>query len=173
MESIIIEKTGKNDSRFEDLKWVLKARDLKNKDKGFQGVLVEDKLIVATDGHRMHTVVSDLEIPNGDYLVVNANTKQIVLSKSDISHPDFLKIFPANEGYNIKIHCGCDDSLFFRAIYRNFSDDVTWNTSYLHDAFMSNSEISISGGNSFPTPLCLYDNDRRAALVAPIRVAED
>jgi hypothetical protein len=169
METIIIEKKGKDDKNFTDLKWVMNARCTDKARQNICGVFVDNGLIIATDGHRMHMIYSEIEIDNGNYEVISANQKQIVLRKQDNPYPDYWRVFPKWKPTKT-VFCNGDDQTLFRTVYHDFADDVSYPTDQLHDVYMDHSEVSICKDEKQFSPLCLYDNDRRAALIMPLKI---
>jgi len=167
METIIINKTKENKQDFEDLRWCLLANNPKSINEKVRGILIKDGLVVATDGFRLHLILNNLNIKNGYYEVNSNKVNQIVISKNDSPHYDFLSICPEWKPRNY-IPCYVNNSLFFREIYHNFFyPEIVWDTNYVRDAWMDNSIISVSKESSPYTPLCIYDNDRRGAIIMP------
>lgn len=177
MNTIIIEKMenaytiekGKYDQEFDLLKWVMKARSLDKTREVISGVFVDDGVIVATDGHRLHMIYSELDIESGNYTIVNSNAKQIILQKNDLQFPEYWRVFPKWQPTK-QVYCNGDDNSLLRAVYHDFADDVSYNTAFLHDVYMDNSHVSIFKEENPYTPLCLYDNSRRAALIMPLKI---
>ena len=88
METIIIEKRYKNDSftqeAMDGLKWCLKARSKDATRPIINHILVDDSLVIATDGSRVHLfLLTDITLPNGEYEIAAVNAKQIILRKLD------------------------------------------------------------------------------------------
>ena len=88
METTVIEKRNKYDSftqkDMEGLKWCLKARSKDTTRPIINHILIDDGLVVATDGHRVHLfLLSELDLASGEYEIVTINTKQIILRKLD------------------------------------------------------------------------------------------
>jgi len=169
METIIIEKKGKNDRSFEDLRWVLKARSTDKINQNIQGIYSDGGILVTTDGHRLHMISSDLEIDDGNYQVISANQKQIILKKQDLQYPDYWRVFPTWKP-TVTISCNGSDNGLFRAVFQNFAENVSYPTDQLHDVYMDHAEVSMCRDDQQYSPLCLYDNDRRAALIMPLKI---
>ena len=172
MEAIIVNKTKENKQDFEDLRWCLLANNPKSTNQKVRGILIKDGLIVATDSFRLHMILNSLGIKEDYYTVVTNKTKQIVLSKNNSPHHNFLNphIFPEWKP-EIEVPCQENNYLLFREIYYNFfNEKITWNPDYIRDAWMPGSNILISKDPSPLTPLCIYDNDRRGAMIMPLQV---
>jgi len=172
METIIINKTKENKQDFEDLRWCLLANNPKSINEKVRGILIKDGLVVATDGFRLHLILNNLNIKNGYYEVNSNKVNQIVLSKNNSPHHNFLD-YPTYLEWKpeIEVPCREDNHLFFREIYHNFfNEEITWNSEYIRDAWMPGSNILISKDPSPFTPLYIYDNDKRGAVIMPLKV---
>jgi len=175
METNVIEKRNKYDSftqkDIEGLKWCFKARSKDATRPIINHILIDDGLVVATDGHRVHLfLLSDLDLASGEYEIVTVNTKQIILRKLDeISFPNYMRIMPP---VNFETSIRCTDKLtpLYHAIYNQFANDIrTYDTDLICDAFMDNSTVSICSDDGCASPLVLYDNNCRGAIVMPLR----
>lgn len=176
MNTIIIEKKSKYDivgeKELKGFLFALKARDAKNNRAILRGVFVDDGLVICTDGTRLHIFATGLDIENGIYEVVSSKASMIVLKKSDTdcTYPDYKKVIPAVK-WDMTINCNGAHYSLFQAVYQNFANEcVSYSTDYLHDAYMDNSDVSImKDKNNNWSPLVMYDNDSRAAVVMPLK----
>jgi hypothetical protein len=173
MNTIIIEKKGKYDREGEkELKgfgFALKARDPKDSRETLRRVLIDDGLVVCTDGSRLHIFATNLEIESGCYKVITQKSSQIVLQKDDCAYPDYKKVIPVPK-WKSTISCHGSHHSLFHEVYKNYADDVaSYNTDYLHDAYMDNSSVSLYKNERSLSPLVMYDNDSRAAIVMPLK----
>lgn len=169
METIIIEKKGKYDSEFELLKWVMKARSADATRVNISGVFVDNGIIVATDGHRLHMIYSELDIEDGNYTVITSTQKQVILKKNDLQFPEYWRVFPAWKPTQ-EVFCNGSNNPLIRAIYHDFSDDVSWPIEQIQDLYIPNSTFAMCKEEKRFSPLCLYDNKSRAALIMPLKI---
>lgn len=166
-KTIIIEKRAKHDSDFEKISWVLKARSTDAIRRNINSVKIDGGLMVCTDGHRLHLYMTDREIEDGLYEIVTATRKQIVLKELDADFPAYERVIP-RPAFTHKTVCNGDHAPLFHAVYKNFADDNrSYNTDYLHDAYMDHAEISLQSDPGLK-PLVIFDNDSRAAVVMPL-----
>lgn len=183
MNTIIIEKKFKNDNimqgELDGFHYVLKAR-VKAKEQhreALKGVYIDDGLVICTDGHRLHMYLTDLEIENGLYEVITQKVNQIILKKveNDMQYvfPDYNNVIPTPH-WNTTISCNGSHHTLFHVVYKEYANEVrSFNTDYLHDAYMNDSEVSLSYDTDKTwSPLVIYDNKRRAALVMPMKTKQ-
>ena len=175
METIIIEKRYKNDSftqeAMDGLKWCLKARSKDATRPIINHILVDDSLVIATDGSRVHLfLLTDITLPNGEYEIAAVNAKQIILRKLDeTSFPDYMRVMPP-VNFGTSVRCKDKHTPLYHAIYNQFANDIrTYDTDLICDAFMANSTVSVCSGDGCAAPLVLYDNNCRGAIVMPVR----
>ena len=173
MNTIIIEKKSKYDREGEkELKgfgFALKARNPKDRGETLSRVLIDDGLVICTDGARLHIFATNIEIESGCYKVISQKTSQIVLKKDDCTFPDYKKVIPVPKWQGTIVCNGSHHSLFHE-VYKNFADDISsFNTDYLHDAYMENSSVSLYKENKTWSPLVIFDNDSRAAIIMPCK----
>jgi hypothetical protein len=175
METTIIEKKSKYDSftqkDMEGLKWCLKARSKDTTRPIINHILIDDGLVVATDGHRVHLyLLSELDLASGEYEIITVNIKQIILRKLDeTSFPDYMRVMPP-VNFETSIHCKDKHTPLYHTVYNQFANDTrTYDTELLGDAFMGHAEVSICSGDGCAAPLVLYDNNCRAAIVMPLK----
>ncbi len=174
MDTIIIEKKSKNDREGEkEVKgfgFALKARNPKDKREALKRVFIDDGLVICTDGGRLHIFATNLEIESGCYKVISQKASQIVLQKDDCAFPDYKKVIPVPK-WQSTIACNGSHHSLFHEVYKNFADDIlSFNTDYLHDAYMENSSVSLYKENRTWSPLVMYDNDSRAAIIMPCKM---
>ncbi len=174
METTIIEKKSKYDNLtqkdMDGLKWCFKARSKDTTRPIINHILIDEGLVVATDGHRVHLfLLTELDLASGEYEIVTVNTKQIILRKLDeTSFPEYMRVMPP-VNFETAIHCKDKHTPLYHAVYNQFANDIrTYDTDLLSDAFMDHSEVSICSGDGL-APLVLYDNDCRAAIVMPLK----
>ena len=92
------------------------------------------------------------------------------LKKSDNDdYPDYKKVIPIPK-WQSTVSCNGKHYSLFHEIYKNFANDTaSYDTDYLHDAYMDNSDVSIYKEDRQWSPLVMYDNDSRAAIIMPCK----
>lgn len=178
MENII--KTSKFDADFDGIKWAIAARSNDETRKNIQGVNVDNGLIVATNGHRLHCYVADRDIPSGTYAIVKETKDMIILDKTDLEYPDYERVFPQHTHNGIK-----DLSTHTRGGKNSALDHETnvlnhilrqsqncFNVKYLLDACPANEDLHFEqcGEAGDLKPLVIRNQDyTKAALVMPYK----
>ena len=177
MMIVTIEKKSKYDGDMEKelngFKFALKAKGIKNSREILNKVLIDNGMVVCTDGSRLHLFLTHIDIESGLYEVISNKANQIILGKTDFEDnqfPAYEKVIPVPR-WQSRISCNGQDWPLFTEIYKNFTHDcVSFQTDFIHDAYMGNSEISLYKDMERNwSPLVMYDNDRRAAIVMPVK----
>ena len=84
----------------QQLDFVLKARGIDPDRPHLNMLHAEGENLVCTDGWRLHKFTGDHCIEDGDYLIISATGKQIVLTLcSDYSFPDWKRVMPNKAEY--------------------------------------------------------------------------
>jgi hypothetical protein len=171
METILIEKSGNNDTDFDNITWVLKARSKDKHKVNLAGVFIDGGLLVCTDGHRLHCYMTTRELASGNYDVKSATKKQIILQKNDYQFPQYEKVFPKNMAFCQPFYCNGQKFRFLHVVYKNYTiDNETFNDDFLNDVYMENSEVMIAKEiNLSFSPLIIFDGDYKAALIMPCK----
>jgi len=171
MENIM--KAGKYDRDFDGIRWAIAIRSRDDLRPYIKCIKVDDGLIVATDGSRLHCYLTDREIENGTYEVVQENASMIVLQKSKEEFPDYERVFPVITHNGIpSISTPEKDKdermdLVLNTVLRN--SEHSYNVRFLLDACIGGETFHFSeaDGNG---PLVIRNNDdTKAALIMPRR----
>lgn len=94
-EAYILQKTDKG---FKALGFVLKARRMDDSMRAALKLLHVDENIVCTDGVRLHYAPNETGLPEGDYEIRKANTKEVVLFKNEgETYPNYKHIILGKE----------------------------------------------------------------------------
>jgi hypothetical protein len=175
METTVIEKKSRTDSLtqidIDGLRWCLRARCTDGIRMALNHILIDGGLVVAIDGHRVHLyLLSNIELADGEYEIVTVNTKQIILRKLDeTGYPDYMRVMPPID-FRVSVPCGKEDTPLLHTVYNKFANDArTYDADLLREAFMDFSRVSISSVGNSLAPLILYDNERRGALIMPLK----
>jgi len=163
-----MEKITKNDVRFNDLEWVLRAKAKKHESfPVFNFLYSKDSEIVCTDGKRLH--LSKTVFPEGLWEIVKSTKSEIWMEKNTddlINFPDYNKIIPGKDT-EIKIEMNGDtDTNFFKIAKVMEKNTISYQ--YLDDITRGQYDL-----------ICFFDNDDKAltfknetkiALLMPKRI---
>lgn len=175
-------KTAVIEKHFLQLSWLLKAigKD-ETKNKALTYVYIADGIYYSCDGHRLHCYLPDYDqlpvsfnLPDGEYNLVTANRKQIILQSVDkpATYPDMNKFlnYRRNNGidpYYLKSTSSPDLSLFNYHIVS--STGQCFNLDYIRDAAFEGKIIfdrTCIGKES----AIVFGSEDQFAMVMPMRL---
>ena len=149
--TILIQRKGKNDTEFDMILWVLKARSFDELHKPLLGIYIsDDNWAVCTDSHRlhMHRLENHIQAP-GLYLLPKKggiNKDVIVLTKDEtgLEFPDYKRVIPtATPDKWVSYFAGKDatNSYFTYLTYQI----ACYEKKYIEDVFMHGVCFEIRG----------------------------
>ena len=156
------------DPDFYGFKFVLKAVTKENASFKLNVIKIEQELIVATDGHRLHIYFPQGLFSSGIYKILVKTRTQIILEKVlGIKYPEWHQaLIPKGTIGEIKI--GRVDSVGYTEIVRSMSEESTLKFEYFSDLASEMTKALIptapGGGIVFEN----FDGSMKA-LIMPIR----
>jgi hypothetical protein len=171
----IIEKKGKYDADFNDIKWAISARSKDKTRANICCINIDGGCIATTDGHRLHVATTERDLDNGTYEVLKETKDMIVLRSTDFQFPDYERVFPKTTHNGIApLQVKSTSDYDSRTQVLNHilkSADGCFNVDFLTDACQDGQSLYFqqTDGNG---PLVIRNYDySRAALIMPIRMS--
>jgi len=161
----IIQKTGKFDKDFDGIKWVIDVRSTDVTRQNINGIKIDGGLVIATDGHRLHTYMTERELPDGTYTVVSATGKVIVLESNDYQFPDYKRVFPSVTHAGIPdISTPADKSEKDNRVVNTIlkKSDMSFNIRYLSDACPCDEDLEFRQSD---TALVINNKERTKSAI--------
>ncbi len=164
---MIIEKMGKIDAAYEDIRWVLKAQDSSRLD--LRSIHVEDGWATCTNGHRLHSADIGDRIAPGTYGVISSNAKVVTLRDDTPPFPDCKNMVAGKWNTDAaSVHKSMIQSVAFYYIYQF---GACFEVRYLIDALWTDTGSATFQMKDADSPLYIYD-DTHTAIVMPKRLED-
>ena len=185
MNTYIIDKSIKAASiekHFFQLSWLIKAMGKnETRNKAFTYIHIADGIYYTCDGYRLHCFLPDhdqlpasFNLPHGEYNLVTANKKQIILQSIDelVTYPDinrFLNYRRHNgiPAYSLQSTTSLDLSLLNHHIISNTGQ--CFNLDYIKDAAFDGA-ITFDRTDAAKGSALVFGCETQFALVMPIKL---
>ncbi len=157
------------DPDFYGFKWVLKATTKENSSFKLNVIKIEQELIVATDGHRLHIYRPQGLFLSGIYKILIKTRTKIVLEKvSRINYPEWKSLL-IPKGTPVEVKTGRVDSAGYTEIVRAMKKESTLKFEYFSDLADEMTKAFIP---TVPREAVVFENfdGSMKALIMPIRV---
>lgn len=155
---------------FNDLKYVAKAASKDKYKDILQNIYVKDKLILASDGYRLHAAINN-ELPDGQYKIIKIDGGKIILGISgdeyDISN--YLRIITLID-FNLPRHnIDNSDHWPLDTLIKKLPDNLSIEHKYFKDAYKLGSKVI------YNDKMITFITKTTIAIVAPyiLRRTED
>ena len=163
---------------FDELQWVLRAIAGKNDIRqNIQCLHIDEKFIVATDGHRLHLMDNIYDAPCGLWRPKTISKKAVAFEEQlDMEFPDYDRVFPTHgnpvrESFNVssgKESWGQRLAIPFLRVLTYTKQ--AFNIDYLLDAFSLNGDWAVeSVGDHCLRPLVAMRSETCLAVLMPLK----
>jgi len=142
-----VKRITKKNEDYKGIEWVLKARSKEITRYNMNFINVKDGEFIATDGHRLHIYKFTVQIEDGNYELINANSDEIILEISpNIEYPEWKHIIPSKEPTKIiEIRCYSKNlSVAYTDLVRAVPNENTVNLDYFKDINSINNTVIFS-----------------------------
>ena len=157
------------DLDFHGFKWVLKAITRKMSSFKLDVIKIENDLIVATDGHRLHIYRTQGLFSAGTYQVLVKTRTKIILEKVfDVNYPEWRQVLSV-KGTPLKLKIGRIDSVGYTEIVRTMIQNETLRFDYFSDLASEMTKAFIPAASGEGVTFENFDGSMKA-LIMPMRV---
>ena len=162
----------KSDEFFDSVRFVLRAREAKDKTKpSFTGLYSDGENIVCSDSRRLH--FAPVKMQEGLFEVIKNSASEIILGEQiDGQFPNYKQVIPSLDGIEpIKIRAWSNNAGASTAHYQIAAAGVCVNYSYLEDAIKdTESRTTYVTG---PKSAAVVQTNLGTALVMPMEIKEE
>jgi len=159
-----------------DVWWVTQARGRLECRRDLTFIHSDGKRLVGTDGKRLHRLLPDKPIPEGNYSPIVVNKSLIYLieeTEKGIKFPDGTSLIYRVKDKPKQFVLSVDPSSAFACIVRAMPEKWAFNFSYLEQAMKCRERLNVHAvpTKEDPAPAYLKDRDGKyEVLIMPLRI---